>query len=357
MNDETWLRNVLKQATAAQPRPADRVRGVFAHVARRRRQRAVAASCAAVVALFLGSAVTGGGGGSVGLRPVTPPNTSPTPEVSGTPSPATSDTPYGTASPAGAAGTTPSPSRTPDGDYPPIDVLLSPPPAGGVLDVYVLLDGTASMTLSQDWYHRALVSIDGRLDAERVDRTWGWGLFRDVYDIGPTQSHVYLRQMPQGKAVPDFSSVQFQGGGDEPDGQTLALDGAVGIGHTPYTTDTDGALFRPGATKVVLLLTDAKMHDGGTYYPTIDQAIQNLRAHGVVVVALQVLDDSSAEMAHRDLTRVATGTGGVAGSRTDCDGDGHSDIARGAPLVCQIDGSAQDFGGFGHELAEIARRR
>lgn len=356
MNDETFLRDLLAHAAATGSTPADRMRGVFAHVARRRRQRMVAASCAAVVAVFVAVAATGGSGAS-GLRPL-PPVTTPTmtaapsgdpgrPYVAG--SPGVAGTPYASAFPTlpvHSSSASPTPRSA---------------PVPGKLDIYVLLDNSGDMGgPARDALPGVIASLDKRLRADHVDLAWGLGLFTDQTTSNVLD--VYHRERDIAKSALDFSTLPpNQGGGDIPEGDTYALDGAVGVGHLPYTMDSEGATFRPGATRVILLVTNAPMHDGDSPgYPSIDEAIASLRAAGGMAVGLQILGTGSAPSqdrdASRDLARVARGTGATARRAVDCDGDQHVDVAKGAPLVCEMDQWIKALPGLADALAALARR-
>ncbi len=353
MSDETWLREVLRRATTRQPVAGDRVRGAFAVVRRRRQQRVVAASCAAVTAVFLATTFTGSGGGSSGLQPVDP---GPSPTETVTPStdasPSASPSAFDGTPTAGSGGPSSGPATTAEpasASEAPVVVGSLPHPSGR-MDVYVLLDATGSMPIQK--LDPIVRSLYDRLVTDGVPLQWGLGTFRDT-DVGDTNK-VYQRVRDIAAGYQDFNDVLAAGGGgDLAEADTLALDGTLGIGHLPYTMDGQGATFRSGAHRVVVLITDAPMQEGNEH-PTIASTIDRLRAANVTVVGVDVMTVLSQQDTYTDLASVAGGTGATAGQSVDCDGDGHRDIALGAPMVCRVDPEGKvDLAGLADALVRL----
>lgn len=355
--NESWLRDALREATSRQPHVGDRTPGVFARVTRRRQQRAVAVSCVTALAVLFGVASMRGAD-SVSLDPTVPIHT-----PSGTESPAEAAHPASTTSPTSTQepDPEPEPSRTagttagPRATAPP----AAPPdvPRGGKLDVYVLLDTTSSMVSAESALDPALKAIHERLRREGFDVAWGLGVFRDTQpELPETRAYERVRAIaPDGTM--NSTGVRYGGGDTNPaEAMTMGLHGAVGVGHFPYTSDTEAAGFRPDARKLVLLVTDAPSMEGDPH-PSVEQVAEDLRARGVRVAALHVLTENDPRSARADLDLVARGTGGLAEGPVDCDGDPGHELSRGDPLVCELPSrKAQDLSGFGDALADMARR-
>jgi hypothetical protein len=360
MNDETWLRNALRAAASPPPAP-DRAGGALALAARRRRERTVALSCVAVVSVMIASLAFGNGSGPAGLRPL-PPAVSPT---------WTGDamSPSASASPEGPATSEPGlevpgqgqPKPTPGGSVEPTGRSMVPidevvhPPVPTPLDVYVLLDTTFSVSRGLGDLDAAIRRIDDGLRARNVAAQWGLGVFTDT-DFTPTGDPppVYHRVRAIGSGVVTTDGVRTNGGGGpEEEADTLALEGAVGVAHVPWTRDSDAAGFRPGVRSVILLVTDAGM-DENAPNPSIDDAIATMNTHDVTVVGLQVLTQIDPAGASENLGRVAGATGGVAANDVDVDGDGIVDLRAGRPLVWEWADDGDTFG-FGAALAALAR--
>ncbi len=226
--------------------------------------------------------------------------------------------------------------------------LAAPPrPA---LDVYFLVDATASMWSVRPALARAVDQVVGRLRT-RTTLRWGLAEFRDA-DLQTLVAHgpAYEQHAPVRPGGGDLDDIFYGGGGDEPEGHTIGLDGALGIAHEPWTLYPQPAGFAAHAKKVVILVTDAPARQ----QPTIEDVAGRLRAAGVAVAALVVSGTTVPylrERAERDLRELATRTVAVAKRSADCDGDGRRDLVRGSALVCPLDtGAKGDHRGFAEAL-------
>jgi hypothetical protein len=136
------------------------------------------------------------------------------------------------------------------------------------------------------------------------------------------------------------NSLSARGGGDGPESQVEALyQSATGAGISPWTPSASCPsgggypCFRPGATPIVLLFTDAEFHNGpggraayGGISPTphtYAQAVSALNAIGAKVLGLM-----SGTPALSDLTQIARDTGALAADGTPIVFDIGSDGAR-----------------------------
>ena len=172
--------------------------------------------------------------------------------------------------------------------------------------------------------------------------------------------------------TPDINSVLTQiagltvtqngAGGDDPQSQLAALyQAATGAGQDlsalgyPSASIPAGqqANFRPGATKLVLLWTDAAFHlpgDAGSIPypgPSFDQTVSALMA----LDPARVIGVSSGTGALTDLQAMASATGALAPvGGVDCNNDGTIDIPAGSPLVC---GTSAAGGGIGDAIVSL----
>jgi hypothetical protein len=352
------IRDALRLAAAGEPVPYDRADAALQLAARRRRTKVVGVSCATAVAAVVAS-VTLTGAGPSSLRPI--PVTTPTETVTPTPDGAgpTADPTQsaGPASAPGEGGASPAPAGpagTPMCDYEgfaaPCGATVHKPPRPENLDIFVLLDGTGSMDSAWGGIAPALRRIDARLRAGGNTVGWGYGIYRDTTVVNAADegdARIYRTvQRISVSSRPDLTQAHPLGGGDDPDAATVGLDGLLGVGHFPYSSDGDDAGFRPGAHKIVLLMTDATIKQGDQY-PPIDDVLTRLNAADVDVVALQALTgyggSGNEARAHADLVRVVRGTGALTPVAVYCEGEpGHGewDLARDDPLICPFDGDA-----------------
>ena len=222
------------------------------------------------------------------------------------------------------------------------------------LDVYFLIDTTGDM-----WEHQLAVpelvnSVTRRL-AQRTTLRHGYALFRDFTIDAHVLRPVYDQLSPVraggGRLANTFT---YGGGGDLPEAHTLAMDGALGIAHEPWTMDPPAAGFAPASRKIVVLVTNAPVRQS-TGYPTIAEAAARMREAGVAVVAVHILNgsDIAAIQARHDLREIATLTGATTPRAVDCHGDRKTDLRRGDPLVCDyVGGMSTDLSRFADALVD-----
>ena len=219
------------------------------------------------------------------------------------------------------------------------------PPVAGPLDVYFLVDTTPSMREALDGLRAGVQGIVEDLARAQLDVQFGVGDFRDLDDLvtlDPAR-HAYRRDAPIGPAGPALStalaSLQIAAGGkDIPEAQTIALtQAATGAGMPGVVPVGQQAGFRPAATKVIVLITDAPFHQEPPY-PSMAQTVADLHSRGIKVVSLAVNNDFSSTDPRPDERAVALGTATLAPVEgIDCQGTGTIDVPAGAPAVCPVD--------------------
>jgi len=189
-------------------------------------------------------------------------------------------------------------------------------------DVYLLVDASASMQpyladLRAGLYDaiRPLAAMGAYVGVGEFRSTaaadWSDGLtYRALRGVGPVDARL-------DRVIADI-------GRDEPrlppglpgqDAHTVALhDAMTGDGYVPYTGPGQQAGFRPGARRVVAVITDGAFADDPTQ-PSRDDAVASLRAAGAQVFGLAL-----GTAALGDLTAVASATGAVTAVTVDCGG-------------------------------------
>lgn len=219
-----------------------------------------------------------------------------------------------------------------------VDYRLALPPVPGPLDVYFLIDTTGSMQPAIDGLRRSIQGIVDALAATNFDVQMGLGDFRDVDDSEALGGWVYHRGQhiaPPGEGLRQaLVDLRIQGGGDYPEADTIALTQAVtGAGQAGVVKAGQEAGFRQGATRVVVLITDAPFHVEPPVYPSFPETVGTLTRAGVKVLGVSIGDGAVADLGRlaRD-TGTLTPEGGI-----DCGGDGVAEVAEGQPAVCQID--------------------
>lgn len=229
------------------------------------------------------------------------------------------------------------------------------------LDVYFLVDTTGSFFDDLPQFKSAAPMIVSSLVGSGLDVHFGLGDFRD-YPISPFGSSIdyaYLRHLDISSptldadmnGTPDIldaiNGLTLGNGADTPESQLPALyQTATGAGQDLSGAGFPGASipagqqanFRAGATKLVILWTDAKFHlpgDAGSIPypgPSMADTINELNARNIKVAGV-----GAGSAALTDLAQVASGTSTFApAGGVDCDGNGTIDVAAGDPMVCQI---------------------
>lgn len=249
---------------------------------------------------------------------------------------------------------------------------LDLPPRPSPMDVYFLLDSTQSMSGVIRSLARSVASIASEVRRQGIDLWAGVGEFRTYPYPGQEQyDFPYRRDLPVGPVGPKLAHalLGIEGVGESGANLTALVQAATGAGQDvfplgPSPGDVPAgadAGFRPGAIPVILHAADDRFGtpsrgdpDGkwpppSWPGPSFDTAIAALNASSVRQVGAAVgfgvgaTSSGGSPNALADLRRVARGTGTVAPTAIDCDGDGRSDLARGAPLVCPVpagDGAA-----------------
>ena len=259
------------------------------------------------------------------------------------------------------------------------------------LDVMFLVDTTSSMQPTIDGLRTGIGQIITDFAHSGIDVHFGVADFQD-YPVSPwgcpgsgvggsvgqqrcdRPDHIYERLLPVSAPGPALANalrnLTLNSGGDSSEGalggvyQAVTGNGQLrnpaipGSGY--YARPDQGANFRSGAVKVLVVATDARFHvpstaaDGapcvlgdsnpscndeiGYPGPTFATVIAALNARNIRVLGLDVSGLATDSPALRDEGRLSRGTstfapkGGV-----DCNGDGHPDLPEGAPLSCPIE--------------------
>jgi hypothetical protein len=252
-------------------------------------------------------------------------------------------------------------------------VLTRPAVPGGpcrsparALDLFMLVDLSGSFADDLPAFKAEAPAIISRLTAKNPDVHVGLGSFED-YPIAPFGAPVlgdqaYTRLVDL-TADRDLVLTTIAGltappgaGGDDPQSQLPALfQAATGAGQDLAGLGFPGASIPPGqqahfhdgATKLILLWTDASFHrpgdPGAIPYPgpSFNQTVE-------AVMALdppKVIGISSGGDGLADLQEMAAATGALAPpGGVDCDDDGIIDLFEGEPLVCPVAPEGQGIG-------------
>ncbi|HVT65948.1 MAG TPA: hypothetical protein VHD81_12405 [Mycobacteriales bacterium] len=232
--------------------------------------------------------------------------------------------------------------------------LLRVPARSGPLDVDFLVDTTNSMLPAISGLRHGMQQIIETLSHTTPNLQVGLADFRD-YNDGEGISlpggsgqiaggllhkhHLYVldqRIAPVGPSLGRaLGRLSAAGGGDVAEADTTAVMQAItGSGVPGWVEPGQEAGFRPDATKVIVLITDAPMHLHSPY-PTLTATTDALRAYDVRLVGISINDGLNDAAA--DLRSLASG------SRTDapegglaCHADGRPDVPAGAPMVCSV---------------------
>ncbi len=234
---------------------------------------------------------------------------------------------------------------------------LRVPKRSGPLDVDFLVDTTSSMHPAIAGLRHGMQEIISALGTLTPDLEVGLGDFRD-YDDGEQASmngicfrglrrllghhlrhHLYVLDHRVGPVDASLGRALGQlspcAGGDVPEADTIAvMQSLTGAGVSGWVPPGEQAGFRPEATKVIVLITDAPMHLHAPY-PSLVATADALRAYNVKLVGISINDGIS--NATRDLRALAAGSGTRApAGGLSCGGGGGSVVPAGDPMVCSV---------------------
>lgn len=234
---------------------------------------------------------------------------------------------------------------------------LGMPAAANPLDVYFLLDTTASMGPTIEGLTVAIKDIASQLRRKLgQDACFGLGEFKDTNPSGPSDTDKVFRThvkiacegptLPKmTKALKNRNELYSSGGWDIPEAGTVALNQMLtGAGQTtPLVLPGHAAGFRFESYKVVVMLTDASFKQGGGYQ-SVDETANTLSVNGIKVVNVLVkTPKGEPDKAREHMNAIANETNSLAPpGGVDCDGDGvhtSTDLNEGEPLICEADGS------------------
>jgi hypothetical protein len=240
------------------------------------------------------------------------------------------------------------------------------------VDVYLIVDLSGSFSDDLPVFKAQAPAIISTLRASNPNTRFGLGKFED-YPIFPfgdpgCGDMAYQRlvdlTLDTGPVLSTIAGLFTRCGFDGPQSQLPALfQAATGAGQDLSGAGFPGASiaagqqanFRHGATKLILLWTDASFHlpgdSGAIPYPgpSITQTVGALLA----VDPAKVIGISSGPDAVPDLSTIAQGTNALApAGGVDCNGDGTIDIPAGEPLVCSIASSGE---GIGDAIVSLVR--
>lgn len=249
--------------------------------------------------------------------------------------------------PAGASGT--------------VGVRAAVPRTRSPVELVLLVDGTGSMAPAIQAIRAQAAAMVAALAAEGVPARYGVGQFGEyaLPEYGGTDPQLnvpYQRLRDLGPADETFAGALALLGdaGGSTDTKTSAFpalyQAATGagqrVGGTVRYATTDippeqQFTFAPGALHVLVAVTDSDAHrppqDPAYPGPPLPTVLGALTGRGVRVLGLDVADGPEPVRGLAWLRQVATGTGAVApADGADCDGDGHSDVVAGGPLVCTV---------------------
>ena len=248
----------------------------------------------------------------------------------------------------------------------PVDASFELPVTLSVVDVFFLLDATASMLDEIDTIRRRLRDrVVPGVRAQIPDAAFGVALFGEfpVDGHGPPSVRPFeMRRTITTDALQVETALEglpSWGNLDEPEASVEALyQVATGEGLSPWIAPSvgcpsgglGGACFRTTALPVVLLITDAPMNNGPPGVPPVSEygfrgphtyaeALDALRRQGILVLGLWATDFGSMSPAAH-LRRVAADTGALEG---------------GAPIARNIGGTGSGIGeGIVEAITQLA---
>ncbi len=247
-----------------------------------------------------------------------------------------------------------------------VDYRFALPANPTPLDVFFLVDTSASMEGPIAGLRRGMQKIADSLAASKIDVQFGVGEVKDYPIPGfgdPTQGDFpYRLNRAIGPADQSLSEalarLESSGGGrgDYEESQLTGLyQAATGEGEPgcvaspneerpPCVPPGQGAKFRSDALPVIVHVTDYGFHDQAAHpSPPFAQVASTLRAKGIRQVGLAVDGTQGMTAAIADLTDMAEETQAIApDGGVDCDGNGSVEIAKGDPLVCEVSDEESD---------------
>lgn len=224
---------------------------------------------------------------------------------------------------------------------------LALPPLPNPLDVFFLVDTSASMDQTIAGLRAGMQDIINDLASAGLDVQFGVGEIKDYPIPGygeAAQGDFPYRLDRKIGPVDDALKQALQrlvssGGGalDQPESQLTGLYiAATGKSDLPWVPAGQGAEFREGSTKVIVNITDAPFHDEIQHpSPPFATVAQALKDQEILQVGLGIFGANGARGVP-DLKKMAVETETMAPEPVDCDGNGSDDLAEGAPLVCPV---------------------
>ncbi len=234
-----------------------------------------------------------------------------------------------------------------------IDYQLGLPPHPTPLDVFFLVDTSASMESSINGLRAGMQQVITDLENARLDVQFGVGEYKDypIPGYGSPEAGDFPYRLnrsigPADAALADaLERLEATGGGrDEPESQLTGLyQAATGEGEPGFVPAGQDAGFRPGSLKVIVHVTDARFHHKAAHpSPPFDQVVEALRSRNILQIGLAVWGPNGPD-GEDDLISMAEETNTVApAGGIDCDGDGHIDVAGGQPLTCVVASEDRD---------------
>ncbi len=249
---------------------------------------------------------------------------------------------------------------------------LNLPPVPSDLDVNFMLDTTGSMSGVIAGLREDIKGIVEDICDQGVPVQFGLADFREFE--GPFSGSVstggggpddpyqfpYRRRLPISPVGPELRKAigELDTGGGATDGGDAGLEAiyqaATGAGRKDPVTGqviirrNEGANFRPGSLKVIVVAIDTSWREAVPGYPgpSFDTVVKELRPRGIKVVGLAIGERSSTgglETNKQQLSRMGIATKTLAPEGgTDCDGDGAVDVEEGEPLVCVLTDPGRD---------------